>query len=121
MDSFDQLIELTNEAKDRYEEFLKANHNPTLKQADENYSKSKEVCKSIQEKLDGIKMSEDRSGCGYGYDRCVYYMTKDILNMYEYSALLTLAFKLRKKLSKQKTKKRGKKLNSSVDHTQLKN
>jgi hypothetical protein len=114
MDPFDQLIELANEAKDGYEEFLKSNLNPTMEQADENYRKSKEICKSTQEKLDGIKMSEDRSGCGYGYDRCVYYRVKDILNMHEYLALLIFMSKLRKKLSESTKRKTEKNLGDLI-------
>lgn len=86
MDSFDQLIELANNARDKLEEFYKSNQDVTLEQASINYDKSKEICEGIQKKLDTIEMKEPESGAGYDYDKCVYYLAKDVLNMYEYSA-----------------------------------
>lgn len=100
MESFDQLIDLAHEAGDRFKEFTKIDHDiVTMEQASANYRKSKEICSAIQKRLDEIKMSEARSDCRYGYDRCAYYMARDVLNMYEYGALMILMSKMKRKLA----------------------
>lgn len=99
MESFDQLVDLAHEASDRFREFTKIDHDATtMEQASVNYQKSKEICGAIQKRLDDVKMSEIGNGSSYGYDRCVYYMAKDVLNMYEYGALMILMSKMKRKL-----------------------
>lgn len=68
-----------------------------MEQASANYKKGMETCEAIQKRMDEIKMAEHSPG--YGYDRCVYYMAKDVLNMYEYGALIVYMSKLKGRLA----------------------
>jgi|SRR6185312_1970285 len=99
MDSFDQLIELNHEAKAACTNFLNKKNDVSVKQAFMNFLQSEEISKEIENKMKKIEMRKE--GSGYGYDNCVYYMAKDWLHHYQYTALLVFTAKLGESLKLQ--------------------
>lgn len=99
MDSFDQLIELTHEARTVCTNFLSKKNDVSVKQAFMDFLQSEEICKEIENKMKKVEMKKE--GSGYGYDNCVYYMAKDWLHQYQYATLLVFTAKLGASLKQQ--------------------
>ena len=97
MNSFDQLLALNDEAKMACRSYMDKNkENMSVDEAFMDYLKSEEICKQIEDKMKKVEMRKE--GSGYGYDLCAYYMGKDWLTSYQYSALLVFTAKLGKGL-----------------------
>ncbi len=109
MDSFDQLIKLAHESNESHKKFLEENLDVSVEQAFFNYYNANQICTNIQDKLDKVEKTKERSS--YANDFCAYFMAKDTLTNYKHDALLVFASKLSeefKRLAERKTEEKQK-------------